>query len=635
MNRAPWLALFLLVILGVLAAVRWMPREGVHVAAPEGTRPDEPEVAAELEGIGEAPPPEGHDSAWRAPLAEGVPKSSTGTSSDRSRPGIFGHLEGLVVDEASGDPVPEFAIRISNSDRWEEVVVSDAQGRFTTRTELAAGTYSAFSLDHPDREDFRFKHRWAHIQGDDTQRIEFVPGAPPIVLEFQMGSAYRLDLVLPEGVEAIGLDAFLQSPGDRWTASTITRVRDGEHPWVRFRTPVPTNANAATWTRLRVASQDGTYVGEATVPVISTLEEGPFRVELRVTAALDLQIVQENGHPPPSYQVRLEDAFGQVHSPMSSGDLRDDGIDHRYRGVPSGQYRLLVDSPGFEPIDEWIDLVGPRIHHRVIRMHEPDGALDISGTFVTRSGRLRRDLGVRVVPVDGGLPRSAATARIEVDGVTVQGFQLGGLAPGRYRVIPAHSQLYRVTPPEIQVSESAADLSFTLEDEVPSASVKLEVVDQDSGDPLGSATFHLVYPGSAGREFQAHRGVVELHGLPEGAAFTWTLTGPGYRSILGTERDLATGVGPLTWELALQRGFGGLVRIVDGVGKPVAGRRVLGDGLSLGTTDAEGRLLISTERAPDALEVSGYRLPDGSVDIPSSRVQTQSPETVLRVVPRD
>lgn len=634
MNRTHWIGLAFVLLLGGLALWLWTPGGGVHVAPPAGANSIGASNPADPEGLPETPPPAGHDSAWRAPLDDAVPGSPAVGPGAGNGGGPMARIQGVVLDEATSEPVPEFAIRLRGRDRWEEVAVTDATGHFVTRAELAAGSYSAFSLDHPDRDEFRLKHRWMHFDGDDTVSFDFTPGAPPVELAFQIGSAYRLDLTLPDELEVLELDAFLQAPGQGWSASTITRVRDGAWPWVRFRTPPPEDADASSWARLRISSRNGIFVGEATVPAISGLEDPPVGLALRATAGLDLQVVQGDGQPPKNYRVRLQDGDAQAYPPKTGGNLNDIAIDHRFRGLPLGRYRLLVDAPGFEAFDEWIDLSSPRIHHRIVRLHAPEDFLELAGVFATRSGRLRRDLGVRVEPSEGGHSRPAATAPVEVDGVMVQGFQLGGLAPGRYRVIPTHTQLFRVTPTELLIAESTTDLRFTLEDEAPGVSVSLRVTDLGTERPVGRAVLYLRYPHEAMRTFQANRGAATLHGLPQGSTFEWTLTSPGYRPLFGTQRDIPIGEGPLEWELPMERGYGGLLRFLDATGRPIIGRRVLGDGDELGTTDREGRLLISTERAPDLLEVEGFRLSDGSRRFPSSRIVTEAPETVIRLVPR-
>ncbi|MBK7876998.1 MAG: carboxypeptidase regulatory-like domain-containing protein [Planctomycetes bacterium] len=101
----------------------------------------------ELDGDDALEPVAADEPFERAELASAEPTAAEAEVAAGPR----AHVRGALVDEATGEPLPRFLLRVHDRTHQEDVW-TDASGRFESRTGFLAGRLRIDPLDHPERK---------------------------------------------------------------------------------------------------------------------------------------------------------------------------------------------------------------------------------------------------------------------------------------------------------------------------------------------------------------------------------------------------------------------------------------------------------------------------------------------------
>jgi hypothetical protein len=206
----------------------------------------------------------------------------------------------------------------------------------------------------------------------------------------------------------------------------------------------------------------------------------------------------------------------------------------------------------------------------------------------------------------GLVPRSGPSASGEGAAYEVP-FAFRGVPPGAYELRVRSSDGARWTPERIAVSAPTSGLLIAHVGAVPTAAVRFDVRDAESGEPAPC----VVQSWIAGVDMMPTS--EDLVRVPAPARGRWIAVGPGYAPAGGTwavddgERELVV-------DVPVRRGAGVVVLTVTPWGERVPGVEVLQDGALAGRTDEDGVLLL--ERASPSSSFDARRA--GWVAAPSA-----------------
>ena len=326
------------------------PEGGLEVELPPGVTLLEAEVRA------------GPDRRWRLDQRDKLRRHDPA----RGREFVFGIVEtvedslsGLTVRASSGEPLAGVGIRFQWSDVGRTVearsLVSDANGAFHLPGPLPKGWLSITTAP-------KLSHRY-HVRRD--------PHGGPLRLEIASDAApIEIRLLGHRPPDALFTVWVLEAGTDRCAGHGTLKQRDGRswlHPRMRTSTPAKT--------RLVVLDNRGFSAGSTEIPGETFTSGGPITIELRPTAALQIQCeLEEHADLPADYkdfsdeQKRLSTAnwdpvgyperelVSDLDPSLPLADLRR----NRLQWLPPGHYRWRVRARNRETVTGSIFLEGGR-----------------------------------------------------------------------------------------------------------------------------------------------------------------------------------------------------------------------------------------------------------------------------------
>jgi len=511
----------------------------------------------------------------------------------RARAAEQGPFRGILVDARTGEPIPDFHFMCWDTVGTDNHLTTDERGRFGTQQGYGVGRIRLALSDFEGSFARYGTCDHARLEPDEDSRI-------PV----RVGPTYHLAFTAPEGY--VVSQFFAEVRGHRRTARHYpgffmrSRLRDGDHPWVRLHTDELTEGPGPPW-YLTVVSDDGLWSGS--VPVHSLVGIQAQALSLRVTLGGNLRgRVQDDAREPLSVNLHLRSTL----TGWEDWTWSDREGDLDYGGLEPGEYELSIATEQHEP---WSSLV--RIERGEVTLLRADlvrravaGAIE--GSVSTESGA-RRSLWVEARHSQDGSLRRAAVEWSSDEGRWQGRFRIPDLTQGAWELRITAEELGLVSEPPLRVLRAPSRAaSFHLLDDVPTTVWSMQVVDA-AGAPIEGAQATLET--AAGRVlFAGPVGTGRVLGtLPLTSDLHWLAWAPGHRLVEGDQRAFAPrGEGRLA-RVTLAPGWGARLTLMRPDGRPVPGVSLLLDGEPTASSDALGRLLVARDSAPQELVVSGAR----------------------------
>ncbi len=562
---------------------------------------------------GDAPPALAADAAREVGAGSAPPLDEVARALDRTAaaaPAVRGdatpaaRVRLRILDAITGEPVPWYAV-VLRSGNGEERAQSDGSGTIVSTVEHALGDVAIELIDDErspprmlDGEARRFRRAlpWTHAGTDEH------------ALRVTVGPTFRLDLSLPAvavpdlgGAGArtsllspLSLEARLIAPlagGERGESRAAVRVEGGAGPWVRFHADALALPGGGPWV-LRLATHDGLHAGEARVPATRGPLQGPIAVAITARARLALRVEDARGAPVDAW-VDVERAGATVAA--SREPVPRLSVD----GLEPGTYRVRARALGRAPWERDVELEAGGTRYAIV-VEALAGEGPVAGV-VRADADLWADFVLVLRDAGGGERR----VRVQPGrrGALARPFRFESVPAGEYELSIRCDQVWRWRPPVLRVSPPAEGLEFAAELDVDAPPLILKATDRATGAVLEQFDVRLHVLGGASRVRSSSIGAVTFPGVPRDARLEWSLVAPGWRPARGTEVDLRRASDRQGVEVALERGFGMLVRVLDAETRlPVEGVLVLADGAAVARTDARGELELSLPDAPQRIE---------------------------------
>lgn len=297
-----------------------------------------------------------------------------------------GPATGLIVDERTGEPVPQYRLWIHDSVGTDDSMVSADDGRFRGDQDLVPGLRRIIGRDSTTYGGT------AH-----EQRLEATDPSNPLRIEVPVGPTYSLLLSLPEGRRIEGFLAQLRRAEADAPASEqptgVTRIRGGKPPWVRLSLEsTPAGFKAEGSYELHLVSEDGLLSGRAAVASLIGIQSEPIAIELQPSGVLRGRVLGPEGEVPPNPRVTLEAAASSSRFEVvpSEGNFRIPGLD-------PGYYSLRVHGRGIRPYRKPVRIHAGEATVLVCRVERRPLDHRLAGVLCCRSGLPLAGLQVELV----------------------------------------------------------------------------------------------------------------------------------------------------------------------------------------------------------------------------------------------
>jgi RNA polymerase sigma-70 factor (ECF subfamily) len=533
--------------------------------------------------------------------------------------------QATIVDAATGEPLPEYALELRAGEHIESLA-TDGDGRVRTERRYRTGAFEVKPVDDP-----RLALDRAAATGMELAREEvWIPVAfdeaegTPRELPVEVGPTYELDLrserdVDPDELRAVVLGhgiSFRDTIGSFYGAP-VRGADDGAPAWVRFM-PLPTAMlpRTAPW-RLEVYARDGFWFGAAEVDSIVGRSREPVVVELQARGRVVGTVRDDAGAPVAGVPVQLRpvDAAGEGVRGATDAAGR-----FALEWAPAADYRLAIEPSRHEPEARDVRVRALETQEVDVRLRARAIAGDVRGRIVSSTGTYANPC---FVLLDGRGPGTPDMNRelewFEEDGRMVGAFAFEDLPTGEY-VVSVLSMLdkYPWSPSKLTVRPPATELLFEVADDLPTAHVTFEVVDAETGEPVEPFTLSYSANG-AGSIAIGGLGASGPHlaDFPDGGELMWVVVAEGYASAFGDEADFDLGPGgaPLV-RVPLRRGWSARITAVRAdTHAPVAGAEIELDGEVVARTDEDGRATVTAAKAPTRVLVRAGELSGRADDL--------------------
>jgi hypothetical protein len=385
---------------------------------------------------------------------------------------------------------------------------------------------------------------------------------------------------------------------------------------------------------LEVASSNCWYRGCASIQRSAGFSADPILINLHEVGAVEGTV--SNTSELPVFLARIE--IKAMNTPieftgLAPGDQAATDRDGRFwlRGLPPGDHVLTVFKQAYYPVRVPVR-VDPKETSKVsIRLGEGEA---IRGRFVGRYGLQMSELpGVLMRPATTGETELVAKPSWSPHGNTYGDFVFYGVPPGQYELrlvnggASSRNQRFGWVPDRVVVTAPSADVTFEITHDASTYAPAFRVYD-DRGSRIDA--FDVVdctIPGEYSYSFPNDRIGLSIArsctfgrgwtGPPivSGASFRWMILREGFQTVSGTERSfLKSSDSPVrVCDVHLVRGFSKLIQVfvqlTKEVVEPIGGVPVFADGTQVGSTSADGLLLVSLEFKPEDLcvRMPGYR----------------------------
>jgi hypothetical protein len=639
------LVLLTLLVLGsavwsVWKVLRIEPLELTNTTAPdEWERVPDDESGASSSALTDpdnelAEPTDTADSRSAAPV-EDDPESDEPRSVAHTGPASV--IKGIVIDEDTREPLPEFVLKLQDEAGVRIDVTTDAEGRFVTPVALAHGTIRIRPIDHPLRRSLPAPVVLAHPV---TEGHEFE-------VTTRSGPTYRL-AIEPTTVLASALEARLRVSGKNVRGSQdFDPVREGTPPWVRL---PPLSGDVGEARGLEVRDRDGLWSGRAEVSRVRGSTREIVRVVLEPRVRLSGRVVDPRGQPIQHANVSMKMIAGESIGQERAAVTEADGT-WRFTHLLGGTAQVSATAFRFEPQKDLRVVLVPRdaIEQTITLVPLPPAGR-IRGRITSESGRYDVAAEAVLTSVDkteATQPQRAEIVWSDSGNHRVGTFEFPDLPAGKYRVAGRTIGSWYELAPEWKPSSLFASppdesLSYLILDNTARADLVLRVKDGDSGEDVKGMRGWFAIGKKDGRARDIDSGEVAISGFPYDQTLRWRVDKAGYQPAIGDAASFgvetrADGRVQRIAEVALVRGWGEYFRVSDADGKKsLAGARILLDEREVGVTDENGLVLVRANVPPKQVsaEYQDWTV-RGRVDLsPATRRKNQYFNAITMTPPR-
>lgn len=511
-----------------------------------------------------------------------------------------------LLDAASGEPLRDYMLRLGTRDGRREQLVSDANGLVASAVDYPEGTLLLFCYDEYGPElggELRKPLHYLELEHTIEKAL-----AGPHELRLEVGPTYRLELEGPPAALEAPLTADLRylfedsspRPAPGWFV-----VRAGSPPWVRF----PANRSHFAdhgQVALTVSSRDGRWFGSTRVAGTTGVHDVPM--VLTAQGIVVVRVLDPEGNGIPGALVQLHPLLaGQPQSGIARQESAGNGL-AEFRFMPSGPYAVSAAAPRFERRFATLEVNGEERSDATLTLPRVLSTLTIAGQvkgFASKGQTVR--LFLRSVRPDTGLLLERDLTLERAGKEVHASFEFADLAPGDY-MLGGHAWFVSTLQPSVQyVSAGTRGIVLQLVDGGDDAWRTLVVRDSAGGEPLRKVWTWLVereqVDGTDSHTSPPHVLLIPPQLAPDARL---GVVAPGYRVSYVHLGRLSESGDANVLEVQLERGWSGEI-LAQGPGfAALTGVRVLLDGDLAGTTDAQGRLELVRERAPQRIELD-YR----------------------------
>ena len=567
----------------------------------------------------------------------------------RPGPGVGGaRRTARVLDAETLEPVPHFALVLTGPDGGQHALVSGAGGALELSAEMGPGSYEVhlFDTEHRIPSSFVVHGEW-HERTVPKTNVVFSDGPDGTPIEVRVGPTYHLDLELPAGYSAHDFRAQLAMLGrcrfrtERWEQHVGPLRVGSAGPWVRLgELELDFLGGEPPW-ELSVRSRDDRWQGRAEVRTIRGVHPGRIPIALELTAGLRGTVSDSRGPVTTDVSLKLQGADGD-HVCVAVHDTDELG-QYAIAALDPGPYRLHVSSPRHGGRELELLLEGGReTELDVVLDALPEGGA-VHGRLSSRTGTFHSPVAVVLTPArglesGGELFANVAWEPAPSEEGYVASFGFDDVPRGEYEVaiLSIRDQL-NWTFSERTISPPA-EVSLVCQDLAPRSDLGFRVLDLERGElidryavvfrcgdgpvirlsPQDAKTGQGSTPtwtvGAAGLVWSYVSGPAPIRAFPEGGAIVWCVRAEGYEPVFGDERAFPPEGAVRLAEVALRRGWGLRLELVgDPGGHAVRGARVVGDGVPLGSTGADGRVELACDAQPSEITIEhpDWVLPGG------------------------
>lgn len=567
-----------------------------------------------------------------------IPAAAESTSTATRKPG-FERLSGSIVYEDTGDPIP-FVETIVSSLPYRSV---SKQPNIRTNTDIF-GRFDADMLQRPEKLRVRISEPSAEV---DHFSDHAITAGEELKVTINCGPTYLLNLIAPKALDLESLRGTLtvDLPGgmrNRWQ-----KIQSTPQPWIRFPASVrdrPSVFSSGT-SYMIVKSVGGYWIGSALVSRVTGFRQELVEIVLREGGCVSGIVRDVSGKPIKDCELLIQpvDEQDEVERSPDEQLVSDQLGKFKCGPVAAGRYKITAMSPSYFPVEKNITIEAGTTHQVDIELGRGS---EISGYFVSKFGVLGSVPRVRVRGLSqpkfeiATTPTPRSTSK---DGI-VADFHIRGLSPGQYEITLAGGGLaergrrLKWTPASVVVSASAKDVvfegittstifdwGFRVFDKSTSKEIsRFDVIDYTVPNQIfGKRSDRIGISVLEDAEFGRALG---LGFTSENGSLRWMVIADGFAPAIGDARGFEpVGDDPRKLsrvrDVSLERGWGRLVQTFvesdSGVATARSGVEIFADSQSVGTTDAEGLLIVVVPTRPAKLtaRLSGFHsapLPPGS-----------------------
>lgn len=526
-----WIALSISAALaaGLFFAVREGGAAGPRNAA--AATPEALEAPVEVAAVAAEPSP--------TPAADRRTANSTAAEAPRTS---RAPLRGRVLHEKSRRPLPHFHLELSTDGPDPEQLVTDAEGRFESALERAAGPLVVTLLDVAGGATHRLNGALLSRSGGIERAIAW-NGADE--LELSVGASVTIELRFdrPFGLDYDDFRAelFDVDPGEQAPEAIVMQtdsVVRGDPPFARFYSTGFLDTEPGQ-KFLRLVSEDGLWSGGAWCAFDGAGSATPVRIALRSTSAIEVEVLLPEGEAASQLSVELVDARRGRGWRREGADLDGARPVARFLGLDPGEYRVVARAQGLEDAAVELSTTPGGEVRRVLAMQRLSNAVAIRGELRSRSGECVDLITLQLTAPGDGQERTAMIRWTMRDGRRVGAFAFEGLRPGPYELqIFALSNVNRAWSPASNRIEAPADLVvFECDDLTPVRALVFEVFDARTGEPLADVDLDARSNGRVLFASDAEGAAPNTFLITEGLPVDWRAEHDGYTSAAGDNSD--------------------------------------------------------------------------------------------------
>jgi len=521
-----------------------------------------------------------------------------------------------LVDEATGEPVPHFAILAEARDGSSAELVSDDKGVVVVEAKLSGRRLTLQCRDHP-----ALRSAWE----DEPARSMDPPlhDAPRPQLAIPVGPTYRLHVEgvssdRPPNLRALLSPLAWRAEGRFSSHAAPVRTEGGGWEWVRFGPLRAAPGPGPPWV-LQLWIEGPDLYGEVEVRHARGIHPGILDVLLEGPGEVRGLVWNEDDDVPIAGAVITLDAVDGRPGILPDLQARSaQGGSFRFARVRAGTWSIGAHAVGYPPARATLEVVSGEMAEHEFRLRAAVRFGEVSGTLTSETGRFSIPTPLVLTPSEGGVSaHKEVTWQEQEDGSLVAPFLFENVPHGAYRLsLAAAPRGYLWEPRSMEVSCPEEGIVFLCRDNLEPIDFCIRAVDASTGQAMPRIWVFVdtrVDGDCVSRSVQGPMpsGVTVGAVFPGRTNLDWVVGAPGFAPVRGDGSSLAEVSGPtgpaLLAEALLEPGWGILLEVLEtrqeGQGPPVAGAKVYTDGHLLGVTGADGRLLLRSPRAPERLEV--------------------------------